>query len=770
MQSWMIGLVSGIVFIGFCPTLPPWTLSGVFAGIAITARPWRYPLRALTAGLACGCALGLAYGSVLLQQRIADDCVSLPITVVGTVSSLPTSSAMPGGGKRQRFEFDVEQLSPSRCSGPQQLMLSYYGEHRVDAGAKWQFEVKLKKPWGLANPGVYNMQAWFAQKGIDAVGSVRSAGAAHELPSSPRVLATANKLRQKISRHVERLDLDPDVTAVLRAVTVADSSGIDSHLWFLFQQFGLNHLLVISGLHVGMVAAVGYLLGGLCLRVLSPVLTNACWLPGIFALLLAGVYAALAGFSLPVQRALCMLACFVFAGLMGRQSDSTRSFLLAASVVLVLSPLAATGSGFWLSFGAVAALLWFTRWQRGLGSFIRLLKTQTHMSLVMLPLGALFFGGGSLAALLANLLMIPLIGMVVVPVALAAVACFLCDWSIGSYLWLLASWPLAKLMPLAAQLADSAGAWLYVPLTASIKEALLGLLAVALLATPGRAVLKPLALLLAVPLFLPINTAKISASNSTRVTVLDVGQGTAVVVRSGHQTLLYDTGGGDPNGVNMGSLVVLPYLHGQRITALDTLVISHADLDHSAGLGAVEAALPITRFRYGGQLNRSGPEVVRGRPCVAGESWSWPGGQVFQFLSPAQETPKLRNDSSCVLQIQLGDHRLLLTGDIEKDRERMVARYWDEQLASDWLMAAHHGSQTSTATTFLKVVQPRVVVISNGYANRFGHPHFTVTERLDHFNVKILATATGGALDFVFTPGESVRISTYRQFERRYWM
>lgn len=649
-------------------------------------------------------------------------------------------------------------------------MLSYYGDYRIDAGTKWQFEVKLKKPWGLANPGVYNMQAWFAQKGIDAVGSVRNAGTTQRLAVAPDVLDTPNQLRQQISARIDELPLDPGVTAVLRAVTVADSSGIDSRLWFLFQQFGLNHLLVISGLHVGMVAAVGYLLGGLFLRLLSPVLLSVSWMPGVFALILAAGYAALAGFSLPVQRALCMLACFVIAGLARRRSGSARSFLLAASVVLVVSPLAAIGSGFWLSFGAVGALLWFARWQRGLGSFKRLLKTQAYMSLFMLPLGGLFFGGGSLAAVLANLLMIPLLGALVVPAALAAVTCYLCGWAIESTLWQLAGWPLAKLLPLAWLLADNAGSWLYVPITATLREALPAVLAVALLVLPGRTVLKPLVVLLALPLWLPLDAARSTPPNSTAITVLDVGQGTAVVVRAGHRALLYDTGGGDPNGVNSGSLAVLPYLRRQGVAALDTLVISHPDLDHSAGLQVVQTALPIDRFRYGGQLTRQGQRMATGRPCVAGESWRWPGGQVFRFLSPALETGTLRNNSSCVLQLEVGNYRVLLTGDIEKDRERMLVQYWEEQLASNWLLAGHHGSKTSTTSTFLKRVLPEIVVISSGYANRFGHPHATVIERLHDFDVAILVTAASGALEFTFEPGRPMRISAFRQTARRYWM
>jgi competence protein ComEC len=241
-------------------------------------------------------------------------------------------------------------------------------------------------------------------------------------------------------------------------------------------------------------------------------------------------------------------------------------------------------------------------------------------------------------------------------------------------------------------------------------------------------------------------------------------------VRSGDRALLYDTGGGDPAGVNMGSLAVLPYLQQQGITALDTLVISHPDLDHSAGTSVVRNALPVNRFRYGGVEAEEAKERGAGRPCVAGEAWHWPGGQVFQFLSPAQEVPRRSNDGSCVLQIQVGNYRLLLPGDIEADRERMLVQFWGEHLRADWLAAAHHGSKTSTSITFLKRVQPQIVVISSGYANQFRHPHAGVIERLRQQGIMIFSTAASGGLEFDVAPGQELQISAHRQIVRRYWM
>ncbi|RLA49385.1 MAG: DNA internalization-related competence protein ComEC/Rec2 [Gammaproteobacteria bacterium] len=766
MQSWMTGIVLGIVPVGLLPQLPGWPVLLPLVGAAVVLLRWRTRPARLASGLALGCVLAICYGTSLIHKRLAADCVKLPLTLTGEVSSLPRTSRMPDGTLRQRFEFSVGTIDPSRCQGPSRLLLSYYGPRKMVPGDRWQFGVKLKKPWGLANPGSFNMQAWFTQSGIDGVGSVR-AGRAQRLPPGNRLSTAHHRLRLQISEHIAALAMERDVRAILRAITVADKSGIDARLWSLLQQFGVNHLLVISGLHVGLVAGAGYVMGGLSARLLYlGAGLGVAWLPGVLALVFACAYAALAGFSLATQRALCMLACFILANLVGRSSGSGNNLLLAAVLVLVSNPLAALGSGFWLSFGAVAALLWLSSWQRGAGLCQRLLSTHAFMALVMLPMGAWWFGGSSLVGALANLLMIPLVGFIVVPLALLAVVSFLLGWPLESGLWQLASWPLQKLLPLAVDLVDSSGHWLYQYFAPDLSAVLLALLAVALLIIPAGIPTKLLASVLALPLLLPAIPAPASANQSTRVTVLDVGQGTAIVIRAGQRTLLYDTGGGDPAGANMATAVILPYLRKQAVEALDTFVVSHPDTDHSAGTAAVLQAMPVARFRYGAEL----AGVRGGRPCVAGEAWRWPGGQSFQFLSPARETALVSNDSSCVLQVQIGAYRQLLTGDIEGDRERELVRYWGRTLRSDWLLAAHHGSLTSSSQALLKTVRPTVVILSNGYANRFGHPHPRVLERLKNTDATVLSTVESGALEFDFTPGQPPVVRAYRVEKRRFWM
>ena len=765
-------MVLGMLPVLFLAELPAAALSVLLgaAGLALLWGSARWCR--LCSGLALGCALAVVHGHALLERRVSALCVGQPLVVSGVVASLPRSSDFPDGGRRQRFEFAVDGLEPAACAGPQRILLSYYGGAKLSPGDSWVFPAKLSKPWGLANPGSHNLQAWFAQTGIDAVGHV-SGGAGTRRDQAPAVASLPNRLRQRIAARIHALPLPDTVTAILAAITVADKSGINASLWTLFQTYGVNHLLVISGLHVGLVAAASLMLGKLLQRPLLLAGISAIWLPALLALVCCTIYTALAGFSVSTQRALLMLSCFLLAALAGRSTGSGNNLLLAAVVVLAINPLAALGSGFWLSFAAVAALLWLALWQRGAGSLRRLLSTHVFMSLLMLPLGAWWFGGSSLVAALANLVMVPLVGLWVVPLALLAVLAIFVFPLVEIPLWQMAAWPLQQLLPPAETLAGSAGDWLYQRLSPAQPDIALAAVGVWILAVRSSIWARGLALLLIVPLLLPLQRAAVEQSEHSiglapalKVTVLDVGQGTAVIVRGGDHTLVYDTGGGDPGGANMARAVVLPYLRHVGVHAIDTLVISHPDNDHSAGASTLQADMRIDTVFYGGD----GLALAGGTPCLAGRAWRWPGGPTFQFMAPIDTSARSSNDSSCVLLIEANGHRLLLAGDVESAQERDIVRYWQGGLKSNWLLVAHHGSRTSSSHALLKTVRPGIAVISSGYANRFGHPHPDVVRRLLGAGVSVYGTAEGGALEFTFFPGAPVEVRQWRQQVRRFWM
>ncbi|GAB3272198.1 DNA internalization-related competence protein ComEC/Rec2 [Parahaliea aestuarii] len=764
-------LAIGLLATGWLPRLPG---AAEQVGMALTAlvlacSRWRATGIALAA-LVVGVLIACYFGQALLSRALPKDCVRLPVQVEGRVVSLPRVSRFDPETRQQRFEFAVSSVSPARCSGPRRLLLSHYGDEVLAPGESWRFEVLLRRPWGLVNPGSFNMQAWFAQTGIDATGSVRSRdGAAQRLPV-PQHGLWHHRLRGRLSERIGALRLPADSQAVLQAVTVADRSALDSDLWRLFQVFGLNHLLVISGLHIGLVAGLGYLLG----RVLVLPLQWAGYtgagllLPALTALVLAVFYAALAGFSLATVRALTMLFCVVAASWLGRGAGAWHNLLLAALVLLLCNPLAGLGSGFWLSFGAVACLLWRLQWGSGRSGPLQMILTHVYMALAMVPLAGGWFGGASLVSAPANLLAVPLLGLWVVPLSLLATGLALLETGLADTLWRWAAVPLNTLLPLAATLQQARPAWLYWHFSPGPAQLALAVVAVGLAVFPLPRWRRFAALcLLLAPALLPPKQARTAGPNAVHLAFIDVGQGTSVLLYDRERALLYDTGGGVPGGPTVADSVVVPLLRQRGIRHLDTLVLSHGDSDHSAGWRDVVDSVRVDAILTGADL-----DIAGARRCVAGRAWQWPGaGVVVRILAPALEASSglSSNNASCVLQVQIGGEGLLLAGDIDVERERELVRYWRSDLRSDWLLVAHHGSKTSSGFAFLKQVAPAHAVVSAGYANRFGHPHPGVVARLQAERSRVWYSASEGALEVIFRPGQAPQVISHRRQRPYYW-
>ena len=755
MRSWMIGWLLASLTMAFSPWLLAECFWPALAGIAYFLFLGRkhFWVALILALLACSLR-----GQLTLQDRLPEVCNGRVAALSGSVVSLPRVSVVAEGRQRQRFEFMVESTAPPECGNPGKVLLSYYGEQRLLPGQRWQLEARLRRPWGLSNPGSFNMQAWYALSGIDATGSVRLGNPMTPLAGPPSPLHWHHQQRAVVRAAIHAAHLSPTAEAVLSAVTVADKSGIDHHLWLLLQHYGINHLLVISGLHIALVSGLAFCLGRVFGMLLGLIGLRASRYPWgeASAFVLALAYAGLAGYSVATQRAMVMLGCYLLSRVLYRSNSGVNGLLVAAFLLAVVNPLVFLGAGFWLSFGAVAVLLWSARWQ-GKGGLAATLRPQLAIALAMLPLGAFWFGGSSWVSPLANLLMIPLLGLFIIPLSLVGALLALAGASFAATAcWQLAALPLDVLWPF-IELLDS-----HVPLYWHRNNgiwsgviALAGCLAL-MVPLPWRGRLASLLLLL------PILLARPPAHTQPQLDVLDVGQGTAVVFRSAGKALLYDTGGGHPAGANLARSVVLPWLRSRGVRQLDDLVISHNDLDHSAGLDAVLGSLTVRRL-WQGELSKA-----RGRPCAAGAAWEWPDGSRFRFLSPTGA--EAGNDASCVLQIDAGGRRFLLPGDIGQAQERQLIRYWGDELYSEVLLVAHHGSNTSTYQAWLNRVAPDVAIIAAGHASQFGHPHDRVLARLRRSAVDIRETAGEGAINIGIGPSGGLSITANREGFQAWWM
>ena len=727
---------AGVLSVGFFPVLLPFWAALPAALIAAFClfRYRDYRLLSLVFGL----AWGTFSGGQLLQHQLPASMELQEFQVRGTVVDLPQNN-----DRRTRFQLQLESCTAVQ-TGQQlplkKLLLSWYGERpEVFSGQHWQLRVKLRRPRGFANPGGFDYQHWLLQQGISATGYVRKGGDSQLLGVHDHWLRDQ---RQRLFRQIQGLELPELQRGLLLALVVGEGSSLGSDQWALFNRTGTTHLLIISGLHIGLFALLCYAMGNVLARPLNlllPALPAQLW-ASVCALLGAGFYVALSGFGLPATRALAMVVAVLLVRWL-RNSASPFSYLVAAlAAVAVVDPLAAHSTGFWLSFTAVFGLLWvfaplvgrLTGWRNFIHRWCR--PQWTVFVVLAAPLLAAF-GHLSLSSLAINTLAIPWLNFLVVPVCLLGVVISFVSPLAADWCWQLAGWQLQWFYLGLEWLGNNSGLLLSpsVPLS-GVAVFLLLLAALVLLlprGVPGRWLgVIPFALVFFASPQRPLLTA----------TVLDVGQGLAVVVTTQNHTLVYDTGAAFSERFNAGSGVVAPFLRSRGITQVDRLVVSHADSDHAGGTQGLLSVMDVSDIWVGEPL----PEVAGTKPCRAGSTWQW-DGVLFDVLSPDEQQATGGNNGSCVILISAGKHRLLLPGDIEVERERGLLG----QLAPvDIVVAPHHGSRTSSSDSFVARLAPDHVVYSAGYKHHFGHPHDTVVQRYTQINAQQWNTANDGAVTF----------------------
>jgi competence protein ComEC len=803
----LFALVVGILLLHCAAELParPLALAAFGAGGAgflLVVCGLRIPSRlifllALSGGLACG----WGYAALRAEARLAED---LPpewegrdLRLVGRIASLPVEFA---GGQRFVFEtetVDALALKPG-TSLPRRLWLSHYFPARREghaplrfrAGERWALTARLKRPHGTVNPGGFDYEAWLFTRNLRATGSLRTAPAPIRLagfqladaPAAP--LAAIHHLRARV-REIFRQQLgDAPYGGILTALAIGDQESVTSAQWALFNRTGTTHLMSISGLHVTLFALLLMALT----RWLWRCFPRLCrWLPAPRARLCVGAagalaYALFAGFGVPARRTALMVCLAALVLMLGRKIGAGRLLLLTLAGVTLADPFAPLAPGFWLSFGAVAALIWLGtrsamppeedvplppgRWIRRLRQFLTAFGvTQWAAMLATLPILLWVFQQFPLASPLANLIAIPVIGFVVTPLALLAAALALVAPPLASLPLTLANGFMNGLMRILEILAALP---LWQPPAADFFAVPLAAAGVFLLLLPRGVAGKFCAVLLLLPLiFWPLPRL---APGTLRVTVLDVGQGQAVLLETAQHRLLYDAGpryGFGKAADDAARRALLPYFARRGITALDALILSHRDSDHAGGFATLNASLALRR------IFSPIPELFGGKPCQRGEAWVWDAVR-FEFLHPAPSAIPLKGDNgdSCVLKITTGNGRMLLAGDIDRRTERALLNTYAANrtaLAAEVLLLPHHGSKSSSSLAFAAAVAPEWALASVGYRNRFGHPHPEVLERYRLLGTQNFhRTDRDGALLLDFTQDE-IRLVSTRATERRYW-
>jgi len=636
-------------------------------------------------------------------------------------------------------------------------------------GERWQLELRLRRPRGNSNPGVFNLENWMFRENLQASGYV-VAGKRNRLlglvETGSAELSPLPGARRDFVDHAK--SYGGDSAPVLAAIGVGARHLISREQWRRYAKTGTSHLMAISGLHIGLAAAsslalVALLSGGLRVR------GNHLDRGVIGGALIAAAYAALSGFAVPSQRATIMLALVAMAFLWRRRSHPGRIVALAAMIVFLIDPISSMTPGFSLSFAAVIVLLWFARsYRRAVGSvriyravasLRQLVAMQGVLLLGLMPLTVILFHRIALLAPVVNLIAVPVFSLLTVPLTLAAMVLHIADAPGSAALLRLSAVSIGVIEKIISFFAELSLADITIA-TAGINTWVVLLPALWVILPrgwPGRwlAIMAVFALLIHRP-----------ASPNTScfdLHVLDIGQGLSVFVQSNQRTLVFDTGASYRGGGSAAEQLVIPFLRHRGIAAIDWLVVSHADNDHAGGVAALTGQFPIGQTYVGEPLRSGGLSAL---PCRAGQAWEADGVE-YRFLYPKPDQRRVGNDSSCVLSVSAGQYRVLLTGDIEAVAERDLLAGLGSAAV---VVIPHHGSLTSSSPAFVNRLRPELAITSAGYGNRWGFPKERVIQRWKGVGAAVLDTATSGAISLRVCAANGItRLREERQVQQRFW-
>lgn len=744
----MIYYLAGLLTVALLPSLS--SVYYIFPVLMLLLHPFlRY--RALLYCL--GVLVATLYGAWQLHHRLPLTLDGTDVRLGGVVLDLPQHS-----DQRVRFELAVDQVlteEPSLKRLRRVQLSLYQPEQIIKAGQYLELEVRLRSPRSLMNPYASDRELYYLQNRLDATGYVRQLYLQSDVTGW-----SLPGFRQELSDRLHLRFSEGHSSWLLQAIVLGSRLDMSAEHWEVLRRTGTAHLLVVSGLHIGVAAGAGLLLGRLLMAGVLLCGFTSVWLrriPLLLALLLAVSYACIAGLGLPVQRALIMVTIFLMAEWFLKQVSGWARWRWALAAILTCQPLALLQPGAWLSFSAVAVLLWLAQTCKRPDTSAWRLAGQAQWAIFvgMLPLMALLFNQFGLLAPVVNLIAVPLFSLLItllpllIPVSLAGSESVV--WGVAQFLdyfWSGLQWSadipgvfmlLARPDPIVVAIASMACFWLLMPLPLHWRW--VSVMALLPLLWPRSSEVPP---------------------GEFHAVIFDVGQGLAVLVETHQHRLLYDTGPGFVGGGSALPFTIAPLLRAQNVNHMEHLVISHGDFDHAGGYPSLKKMMSIG-------LKEGGSEDLISlgfQSCHERQEWEY-GGVHFRYLTPAPQPEWSRNEQSCVLEVRNGACSLLLPGDAGLPVEFGLVRTGQLRPVT-WLVAGHHGSRSSSSQVFIEHLQPEYVIYTAGYNNRFGHPHDDVVSRFERSGVNARNTATDGAIVLHAKKG-GCETRSWREERRRYW-
>lgn len=681
-------------------------------------------------GIIPECAAGVDFavsGEILGADRKPTDEWLLDVRVVG-----------------QDARQNLHALSPQPCHRlvGKRLLVRWRAQDSVQVGQRWLFTLKLRVPWGAANPGGFDYRRWLLASGYSATGYVKTG----RRLLTPDAVPFRSRWAGRIRDLLEGQGLVH--SNALLALVTGNGSAVDAETWDRYRRAGAVHLLVVSGLHVSALAVLIFTCVGYPLRLISVGRARAYaqWTSASVVCVWAVWFAWFTGAGSPVMRVAGMLVCLLVLQLVGHRVSLWRVLIVTLVVSTLIVPLQVFHAGFWLSYGAVAALVCFFSTRHPACSAVSaLVQAQIVLSLGLSPLLVLLLGEASLLSMPANFLTVPIVTLVTVPTLFLGLGLAMLAF------WLPALSAVQNLSELTLQVADFSLALVDVLLTAllesvpqhSVSVGYVGVWAAITGLVGDIAVLMPVSIHARIGLLCAIVPLGLQASENVYfgevcVRVVDVGQGSAALIDTARHRLLVDTGPRFGFG-DVGRSHILPILRLTGRHDLDLLLLSHTDLDHAGGM---------VFFRsYFDPVPVIGPDT-----CAHGHTWLWDGVRFTTLQAVGLISD---NDRSCTLLIETERHTAYLSGDISARAEQALLAHLPSAIA--FLLAPHHGSASSSSKPFVRQLAPEIVIYSAGKANRYGHPHPRVVQRYAWEESRQLSTAEDGAIQWCSSRHASVR-------------
>lgn len=734
-----------------------WIVAGLFtaqlcAGVQAAAH------QQMQVPLACNKQV-LESEFVLLEKAFRDKGAQTWLIEHSPLNPQAHTSCLKVGAKLQTF---IENASGYSTTTP--------GNH-------FRAKLRIKPPKATMQLDGFDVhQHWFARQ-IAGTAQLKSGIEIIPTPQPLNPLVWMERIRMHIANWiVSTLHSHPEQALVL-AMVVGDQGLISIEDREMFNTTGIAHLVAISGLHITLFAMLaGQCMGmlwrrsaRLCLRIPAPLAGSA------FGLIFAVLYGLVAGWGVPAQRTVFMLLALFVGQLRGGQQNSWDTFFLALILTLAFDNWAVLDAGFILSFGAVAVLIFVTQ---GHYCFIKpqhelianAVKTQYAVTVGLILPCALLFNQQSLVSPLVNALSIPWMSFVSTPLALLG-GLLQQTWAV-----LLAANSLAIQRDWLNVFNEISWAAMPIHNQPGWVNALVALGCIILILPSGlisRWVGAALICLLALPAPRP-------ALQDFWMTLMDVGQGTAIAIQTRNHLLIYDSGPAFNERSNSTRRVLLPWMAAHGYKQADVFMLSHDDADHSGGAPLLLSKAPPVKFASSideehplNQLAREHQSQVA--PCHNMTEWIWDGVHFQPIGLDAHahgNTNHLsKNNLSCVLKISNSQHSVLLTGDIEAISEmQLLSRHGAEKLKARVLVVPHHGSKTSSTWPFLEAVRPELALIQAGWQNQFGHPHKQVTDRFNAMGIQWFNTAQNGAMKWNFQHNSPAPVATKASEARQtYW-